>query len=672
MRITPFLLIFCISAPLFAAPLPPALTQPAPEVIAAAKSTLATMKELERGPYSRIRWFCSDGTDHPPTPYPCAARGGGVQHAAYSADREHLARLGWPAGTVIAALTWEQFWDQENRHTRLRALPLERYLTAIDDGWVLRRARNYRGRVQIEDEERAGRQLLLRLLAQKDFVRENLFLIRELVRTLPHGQGGEDRTRTIRHLSQEIAEAVPAFTPLRVEIHTMPSAKSAERVRGWLQQNPKAPQKEREKGERLAQALDGLYGEEGRRDRLRLIAKKVEKSTPPITVLLQQEGSRPPLARIALLTEVIEQLGQHNLGSRTAQDLLRLDLLQELEAEIRTSALELLQQNLTRQELLQLAQQLLRGCRGVGLLSATEEEALAQPLSLLATDIGKTAEYATATRRLSLVASWSALTVRYHFAEPLSRYAAVEPKAQYFVDDLLRDSLLLPLAEVSKRLAADGAQVAGMSHRLFGKEVVGLLGINPGVASGTLRLLERTEEMVEKPLASDEIVVMSETVAELTPVAGILTLGEGNPLSHVQMLARNLGIPNSALSPALLPQLRDHAGKRVVLAVASDGRVVLEEVAEASSLSQQQANREGRQSRVEAPRPDLSVTQPLYLSQLNTALSGKVVGPKAANVGELHRIFPGRIAPAIALPFGIFAAHTEAPRLRLLRAFQRN
>jgi len=41
-------------------------------------------------------------------------------------------------------------------------------------------------------------------------------------------------------------------------------------------------------------------------------------------------------------------------------------------------------------------------------------------------------------------------------------------------------------------------------------------------------------------------------------------------------------------------------------------------------------------------------------------LSGRVVGPKAANLGELNRLFPGRVAPAIALPFGIFADHVGA------------
>ena len=59
---------------------------------------------------------------------------------------------------------------------------------------------------------------------------------------------------------------------------------------------------------------------------------------------------------------------------------------------------------------------------------------------------------------------------------------------------------------------------------------------------------------------ADGIYVLPETVADLPPLAGILTAGAGNPLSHVQLLARNLGIPNVAVDQSLLPELR--AGRR--------------------------------------------------------------------------------------------------------------
>jgi hypothetical protein len=129
------------------------MAPPSPDSLSEARTLVQTMKGGERGPYKRIAWFCADGSRHPAKPYPCGELGGGRQHAEYSTQRERLAALGWHVGTVTAALTWDELWQPEQRHRRLRELALERYLEAVDDGWVLRRARLYRGRVQLEDEE---------------------------------------------------------------------------------------------------------------------------------------------------------------------------------------------------------------------------------------------------------------------------------------------------------------------------------------------------------------------------------------------------------------------------------------------------------------------------------------------------------------------------------------
>ena len=58
----------------------------------------------------------------------------------------------------------------------------------------------------------------------------------------------------------------------------------------------------------------------------------------------------------------------------------------------------------------------------------------------------------------------------------------------------------------------------------------------------------------------DEIVALPETPADLEPAAGILTQGEGNVLSHVQLLARALGIPNVVLGLGGLQE--DQAARR--------------------------------------------------------------------------------------------------------------
>ncbi|MEE8138445.1 MAG: PEP/pyruvate-binding domain-containing protein, partial [Thermoanaerobaculia bacterium] len=272
-------------------------------------------------------------------------------------------------------------------------------------------------------------------------------------------------------------------------------------------------------------------------------------------------------------------------------------------------------------------------------------------------------------------------TVRYTFAEPLVRYSALEPKAVGFVDDLLRGSALLPLAQVASALAQDAANLAGLTHVVFGSRVGGLVGLNPGAAVGRLRLVGEEELTGRAPLRDDEIVVLPRTVTELTPVAGIITLAEGSVLSHVQLLARNLGIPNVVATPNLAPRMAPFHGLEVVLAVGSDGSVVLERLdrlPEAARARLRQASEPDSgvpAAKLEVPAPDLGLRRPLRLSELHAGLSGKVVGPKAANVGELARQFPGRVAPAVALPFGIFAEHAaagpEAPKARIDRACER-
>jgi hypothetical protein len=644
------------------------MAPPSPDSLSEARTLVQTMKGGERGPYKRIAWFCADGSRHPAKPYPCGELGGGRQHAEYSTQRERLAALGWHVGTVTAALTWDELWQPEQRHRRLRELALERYLEAVDDGWVLRRARLYRGRVQLEDEEKNGRALLLKLMEQPGFLQDDFLLARELARAIPHGIPGGDRTRSIRHLAQEIADGESSFAPLRIEVHSRPSVATAGKVREWLSGRGEITIEGRTKAQRLAAGLDELYGLTGRQQRLKAAADALAKYSPAATRLIRESQDAEPALHIELLAKAMAQLRRDSGEQEPGASLRRLDLLTELEAELRTSALERLESPLTRRQLLVLARDLLLATWGLGLLSDGEHQALAPPLeSLMEGDTVAADSYAFAARRLTLAGAWAGQTVRYSFAEPLLAYSALEPKAARFVDDLLRDSVLLPLGELAHRLSLDGARAAGIEHRLFGETAGGLLGINPGVARGRLRLLEPEELARGVQAAGDELVVLTETVADLNPVAGILTLGEGNPLSHVQMLARNLGIPNVALTQALLPRLREHAGERVLMAVAGDGRVLIEAAPE--TLAATPKTQAG--TPVNAPLPDLAQRHPLPLSELHSGLSGRLVGPKAANVGQLNRLFPGRIAPAVALPFGIFAEHTLEPRRRLDEAFRR-
>lgn len=644
---------------------------PADPVLTEARALVNQMKNNERGPYSRIRWFCEDGSVLPPEAFACSKRGGGRQHAEYSPERRRLADLGWHAGTVFAALSWDEFWGEPPRRLRLRELPLERFMLDSDDGWVLRRARDYRGRVQVEDEEAAGRALLLRLMNEREWLGQNFLLTRQLVQTLPNASA-EDRTYRVRHLAQAIAEKDQQFNRLRIEIHSRPNSGSAGRVRSWVATRTDLSPQLRKEAEELAAGLDNMYGEVSRQARLKKAEQSLSRSIPEVASLLAEARNESGNARISRLARALAILRKHIPVKDPVATLYRLNLMQALETELRVAASEHLSgTQLSRQDLMALASDLLQGAWATGFMSDGELAALQQPLQdLMQRDTVGGNDYALGVRRLSLAAAWAAATVRYTFSEALLRYSALDRTAERFVDQVLRSSLLLPLGEVAHRLALDGAEVAGLTHQFFGRRTGQLLGINPGVARARLRVLSSDDLARGVQAAADEIVVLPETVAELTPVAGILTLGEGNPLSHVQMLARNLGIPNVVVGSPLLDRLQEEDGRPVLLAVSADGRVYLERQAALPALpGAEKAQPQAASALVVPPQPDLAYRQPLVLADLHAGLSGKVVGPKAANVGQLARLFPGRIAPAVALPFGVFADYTPGQRERVAQAY---
>jgi len=651
------------------------LAPPDTQTVGEARAIIARMQEAPRGPYSRLRWFCNDGSVRDPEPFACKAYGGGKQYAAYSADRRRLATLGLHVGTIVAALSIDELWDPATRHSRLRELPLEKFLIDTQDGWVLRRARDYRGRVQIEDEEAAGRKLLLALLDDGAWVAENYLLVRELAAALPHG-AETDLTRSVRRTAQDIAEQAPSFDRLRIEIHTRPSLATVGRVAAWADTYGAGEQADpavMEAAKTLAVQLESLFGNSGRTTRMaqHRQALSSEQALTYIVDLLAPIAAAGTLERLQRRAMALASLRAEMTADLSAKArLAMLDASREVEAQIRLTSDTLLgQPELTRRHLLVIADHLAGAAYGAGFLTETERRALGRSL-VAQRGAGMTlTAYIDGVAALSLATSWAMGNVRYAFAEPLTRYGAVEPAAAQFIDDLLRGSALDPYGRVMTLLAADAQRLSGVSRTLLGRPSAGLLALNAGFVDGPLLLLDDASQHDLAAVPRDAVVLVPETLPELPPVAGVLTLGEGNPVSHVQLLARNFGIPNVRLDPADRDTVAALAGRRVRVAVGSDGRVLIDEAPPQTAAAI--ASSDGPSLTV--PEPDLDVRTLLTLGAIDKSLSGRVVGPKAANLGELNRLFPGRVAPAIALPFGIFFEHVGAgpngSRAALQRAY---
>ena len=74
-----------------------------------------------------------------------------------------------------------------------------------------------------------------------------------------------------------------------------------------------------------------------------------------------------------------------------------------------------------------------------------------------------------------------------------------------------------------------------------------------------------------------------------------------------------------------------------------------------------EARREVRTERIilDTSRLRLEVDRPIQLGDLRATDSGVLVGPKAANLGQLASQFPDRVSPGLALPYGMFVRHVD-------------
>jgi len=241
----------------------------------------------------------------------------------------------------------------------------------------------------------------------------------------------------------------------------------------------------------------------------------------------------------------------------------------------------------------------------------------------------------------------------------VEKLAEIEPLAKRFTQDQLRGSPLFFYSHVLDNLQRDANKQVGIGHLFLGRSInTGLRGLNPGLARGILRL---KPEAHSSAFDRHGIYLLSETIAELPPVAGILTANEGNPLSHVQLLARNLGIPNVIVEGSLIPALTSYQGQQVILAVSPAGSVQL--VLDKGQLDHifAEENAVPDSIRPDLQKLDLSNRELIPLSRLRATDSGRIVGPKAANLGELYHQFPQAVADGLTIPFGVFRSLLDQP-----------
>ncbi len=254
---------------------------------------------------------------------------------------------------------------------------------------------------------------------------------------------------------------------------------------------------------------------------------------------------------------------------------------------------------------------------------------------------------------------WSAAMVKANYQDVVNTYTAFEPKAYGFIDDRIRGSIALYLGESVGELGDFIAKESSLTNSVL--DIPGqssFRGLNPGYAFGELVVVDGSSEDID--VSSDKIYIFQRSPSDLKPVAGIATVAEGNMVSHVQLLARNLGIPNAALSGENLQSLKKYDGQRVFYAVSNKGNSILKLEADMTSAERELfAIKQRSADKIAVPIEKLRLdnTGVFNLRDVDAADSGELCGPKAANLGQLKKLFPDKVVEGLVIPFGIFREH---------------
>ncbi len=628
----------------------------------AVKSMISRFKQDARGPYRDIRWFCKDGSTRAARD-PCTDQTGN-QRARYKEEVDLLAaRDHIFLGQILATTPYTDIWDESSAHSRMIQYQLEQYLRSMDNGWIHRRAQFYRGAVQIEDEHRWGAGFYQSLLEDTFSIHSRYFLLRQSARDIPHS-GDDNTAQRIRSLCKEISDSLPSFMDLRVKIHGAPDAGDIQKVNHFRQGIGKEMTAAlNEKFDLLLRELTIMYQPFMVSD-LEDYRRVLPETSPAKGLVTVFMNGYPLLAkpeqRCRLISRTAMML-RHQLASpmQGISRLALIDVSNKMENLIIIEASRWKAGSV--RELISQVYCLSEAVAAFGYLELWEWEQVSSSLELPAGDSISLNQLNALHEGSRRVLEWATGLFRAHYQPVVNRYRDFEPLAAGFLDDRVRSSVLLHLGRAVSQLGEAWAREAGFSNSVLG--IAGqssIRGLNPGFALGELVVVTGTPE--KEDLSSSKIYVFHHPPGNLKPVAGILTVSEGNMVSHVQLLARNLGIPNAVISQENMESLKAFHGTPVFYAVSQKGTVIIKPAAAMEPREKElfeQKKRKAEKISVPMDRIVLDQAQILNLRQVSASESGKTCGPKAAHLGQLKQIFPGQVVEGLVLPFAVFKQHMD-------------
>ena len=621
---------------------------------------ISQFKNDLRGPYKDIRWFCTDGSIRQPKD-PCPdSIGPGAQHARY---KDAVVALGKSnhiyLGQILTYTTKEEFWDEKYNYSRLKQYQLDVYLRSVDDGWINRKSQFYRGAIQSEDEQLWGNNFYNWLLSSDKAIEENFFLIRQSLKDVPYGSN-ENLSQLIRNQSKILSDEFPQFMDLRVKIHSNPEFKDINSVLAFKAKYKSELSKSNlSKLDLLISTMSKLYQP---LDISALLKKVTLLKNTDIGRKIEAYSSNLENTSVTnLITETSELLLEIRtailVDKRPMARLQLLDLSIKLEALLFKNAPQWQPENL--QEMLSKICYLGMAAAGSGYIELYEWEQLDLKTPLVTDSSITLGELTTVMENARGLVEWSTAIIKANYQDLVNEYTVFESKTYGFIDDKIRGSLILYLGQSVGDLGRVIAKESALTNKVMGLENLSALrGLNPGYAFGELVVVSGAPDAVE--VAPNKIYIFKYPPSDLKPIAGIATVSEGNMVSHVQLLARNLGIPNAVISDNNLNSLLKYNGQNVFYAVSNNGNIIMKPEQEMTNQEIALVKKtERKQDKIEVPITAIRLdeTKVLNMRDIDANDSGQLCGPKAANLGQLKKMFPDNVVEGLVIPFGVFKDH---------------
>ncbi len=640
-----------------------------------------------KGPFGPNTCVCRDGRSAP-----LLTKSGQLQNicgdqtlfcAAYKAEwGADLEKDGVYVANIFSRDLYE--WDRIASHDDLvRGYILERYIVDTVPDNKLSEMRRYGGLSGAEYEIVAQPEFYERFLSRDDYNDFRDFLLAYELQKRYFARGGFGKMQEVRNMASRIQGIDPKFKPYRDAVHNQVSASLVPLLQDYRKKPANA---------RTAELTDALIAEIQALTSLDVAALDEDIEAIDNDRLRELLATMSARAAKGEGVEALAALGEMMRLSREAVadgSLTPADRRRAIDLNIIASAVVQSEGSSLRDngamsigQTIAMMRALVDTAYGTGLLSSRERASASTNLQFVLLEGGfgdGSVSRAELRHRMELaqrVVEWAQNSAVLAFSEVWSQWLHLMPEVARLPDDILRGSPLLLYADAHQRVSDFATGRGAVRHDIAGSTVTGgVRALNPGLAIGPLLLNPESGRY-----SRSDLVALESTPEDLQPTAGIVTQGEGNVVSHVQLLARALGIPNSVAAKAPFDAIATLAGNQVFYAVTPKGRVVVKDAASMTELesdvyAEYTANiarsddgdlseRGGSgKLHIDKTRLDLSQTKPVPLQSLRRKDSGTSSGPKAAFLGELKHLFPENVARGVVLPFGVYYQHYQRARV---------